>query len=332
MLSSAMSKQREAQKNMAKLDALVEGLREKILLALDQPEDIPVISAAPKCDSPAHVTIVNPETIQEGESHLIKRPTSTTPTGSGPATPPKANHRDSSSPGQVQHSLSADSTSVELGLTPRTPGYPPSSLLEMENNLRYIDSPAHSCPMPSNAALDHPYIDGTPTGLPRYRVNSEEDLYGLSWAGALGCGSTLFGERLLEPTVGGNEMLTLSFDENSLLNDPSTRQRAAALAAAAGTAVTFPYSGSSAGSNDSPIRSGGSFDGVNFRTGMSGHRGVSAAPRRQRNVAASSITMSRPRIRMMSEHRGIAAARNTVNAPPNGTSSLKRRTPDGFVG
>lgn len=334
MLLSVLKKKRVAQKNIAKIDALADGLRSKIQLELDQPEEIPVISTVPKPN--IHVTI-DPEPVQDGAFHSTTRLTATTPTGAEPSTPPKASHRHSSSPGQVQPCMSADSTSVELGLTPRTPGHPTGTFLEMEGNHKYINSPAHSCPMPSNAALDQPYIDSTPTGLPRYRVNSDEDLYGLGWAGALGCGSTLFGERLLEPSISGNDLLTLSFDENSLLNDPSTRSRAAALAAAAaaGTTGAFPQSGGSAGSNDSPIRSGGSFDGVNFRTGMSGHRGASAAPKRHRNIAASSVSMGRPRVRMMSEHRGIAAARNANGGAqgPAGSATTKRRTAtDGFVG
>ena len=337
MLSSVLTKQQDEQKAMDQLNALVEGLREKIRLELDQPAEVPVISALPESENATHATALSENAQDVGESHLKKATTS-----AEPSTPPKSSYRDSSSPGQLQHSLSADSTSVELGLTPRTPGYPPGALIEVDGNShRYIDSPAHSCPMPSNAALDHPYIDGAPAGLPRYRVNSDEDLYGFGWAGALGCGSTLFGERLLEPPTGGNnESLALSFDENSLLNDPSTRQRAAALAAAA-TADSLgatPQPAGSIGSNDSPIRSGGSFDGVNFRTGMSGHRGVSAAPRRRNNMSSMSISsMSRPRVRMMSEHRGIAHTRNNhpnhpgANGAP-GPAPLKRRTADGFAG
>lgn len=319
MLESVIRKKQELQKQMDEINTLVDGLHNKIWLEQDRPEDVPVIGPIPASDK----NTVSLDT-EPGKNRGVP------PAGKEPSTPPKPFNRDTAFPGAVQPTMSTDSTTVELGFTPRTPGPPSGPFLEMESSNRYAYSPAHSCPMPSNTGLDQPYMDCTPTGLPRYRVNSDDDMYGLGWAGALGCGSTLFGERLLETSTSGNDLLSLSFDENSLLNDPSTRSRAAALAAAAGATSSLPALASSAGSNDSPLRSGGSFDGVNFRTGMSGHRGASAAPKRHRNAVASSISMGRPRIRMMSEHRGIAASRN---AGGTGSTSLKRRTnPDGFVG
>ena len=194
-------------------------------------------------------------------------------------------------------------------------------------------------PTPNHAAtLNHPFIDGSPAGLPRYRVNSDDDMYGLGWAGALGCGTTLFGERLIESSRHGasnilnaptNDILALSFDEHSLLDNSSARTRAAALAASAAAA------NNNTGSQDSPLRSGGSFDGVNFRTGMSGHSGLSYPKRDRHNnhtgmLHASSASLPRRQIRMMSEHRGVAASRGAAQQQQQ---PLKRRTtPDAIIG
>lgn len=341
MLQSVTRKQFEVQQQLDEINRLAKGLREKIVLEQAQPEQHPVISL------PQNAHIVDGQLITTHDTHLA-----TVPDESHPTTPTKYRTVNNSSPttgdsGGNHSTLSNTSTNVELG-APRTPGPPQSSgagpFLEMDHGSgsdsyaaydQYVNSPAHSCPMPTvnaTANLSQPYIDGTPTGLPRYRVNSDDDMYGMGWAGALGCGSTLFGERLLESSghgtsnilnAAGNDILALSFDENSLLDNASTRQRAAALAAAAGTHT---------GLQDSPLRSGGSFDGVNFRTGMSGHSGVSQ-PKRNRNahhtgMLYSSAVLPRRQVRMMSEHRGVAHARGT-----GPTTGLKRRTtPDTMIG
>ncbi|KAG7362236.1 zinc finger C3HC4 type domain containing protein [Nitzschia inconspicua] len=342
MLQSVTQKQMEVQQQLDEINRLARGLREKIVLEQAHPEDHPVITA------PKHAHFLDGQ-LMTTDNHLPTIPDTLHPT-----TPTKYRTTNNSSPntggsGGNQSMASDTSTHVELG-APRTPGPPQSSgtgpFLEMDHGSgsgsysgydQYVNSPAHSCPMPTvnaSANLSQPFIDGTPTGLPRYRVNSDDDLYGLGWAGALGCGSTLFGERLLESSrqgtnnilnaAAGSDILALSFDENSLLDHASARNRAASLAAAAGAHT---------GSQDSPLRSGGSFDGVNFRTGMSGHSGVSQ-PKRNRNahhtgmIHSSAATLPRRQIRMMSEHRGVAQVRGT--APPAG---LKRRTtPDALIG
>lgn len=324
MLQSVTRKQRELQKQLDEINRLARGLREQIVLEHSQPEQHPVITA------PKNAQIVDGHLVTIANSHLA-----TVQDDSQPSTPTKYKTVNESSPQSVGVQ-STDSTQVELG-APRTPGAPPSSagpFLDMEHGSTnshhydsYVHSPAHSCPMPTADTtphpMDQPFIDGSPTGLPRYRINSDDDLYGLSWAGALGCGTTLFGERLLESSrrgnsrgnILGNDILALSFDEHSLLDNASTRNRVAALAASAGV-----------GSQDSPLRSGGSFDGVNFRTGMSGHRGLNQPITHAGSLHASSASMPRRQVRMMSEHRGVAAARGTA------THGLKRRTlPDGTM-
>ncbi|KAL3922654.1 MAG: hypothetical protein SGILL_002088 [Bacillariaceae sp.] len=342
MLQSVGRKQGEVQKQLDEINRLARGLREKIVIEQSHPEEHPVITL-PKSMQNVDGHLIN--SIHQEHEHLP-----TVPDDSQPSTPTKYRTGQHGSPhtGDSAGDRSDTSTQVELG-APRTPGPPQSSaggpFLEMEHGSGsqsydhpYVYSPAHSCPMPSvnAAALNQPFIDGTPTGLPRYRVNNDDDMYGLGWAGTLGCGTSLFGERLLEPSrngspsimnASGNDILALSFDEHSLLDNASARSRAAALAASAGV---------TAGSQDSPLRSGGSFDGVNFRTGMSGHVGLSQ-PKRNRNghhtglIHASSATLPRRQVRMMSEHRGVAHARGNPNAP--GAAPLKRRTtPDAIVG
>jgi hypothetical protein len=350
MLQSVSQKQREVERELNELNRLVRGLQEKIVLEQSHPEDHPVISP-PK----------NTQLLIDG--HLmsaIDENLPTVPDESQPSTPTKTYGVTTSSPqtgGSAggQSVRSHDSTAVELG-APRTPGEPsgrPVHFLEMEHgsgsgsygydhqHQQYTHSPAHSCPMPTPnraATFDHPFIDGSPAGLPRYRVNSDDDMYGMGWAGALGCGTTLFGERLIESSRYGtnsilnaptNDILALSFDEHSLLDNSSARTRAAALAASAASANN---NNNNTGSQDSPLRSGGSFDGVNFRTGMSGHSGLSYPKRDRQNnhtgmLHASSASAPRRQIRMMSEHRGVAAVRG------GGQQPLKRRTtPDAIIG
>jgi hypothetical protein len=356
MLQSVERKQREVQRQLDQINTLAVGLHEKIVLEQSQPEEFPVIeplktseNAASQQEGHADENDTTADSAQP-QHHQKHDPSDH---HQQPTTPTKASQGDSSSPattsvGGVELTHSTDSTTVELG-APRTPGPPVGynhhhggPYLEMEggsgsqggsggggfHSEQYLNSPAHSCPMPSAATprLEHPYIDGTPSGLPRYRVNSDDDLYGLGWAGALGCGSALFGERLLESSrhgtanilsASGNDILALSFDDNTLLAHASTRSRAAALVAASGaTAMAGGGSGGGSGSIDSPLRSGGSFDGVNFRTGMSGHRGLSQ-PKRDRNSGGP-----RRQIRMMSEHRGVVGV-------GGGTPSLKRKTTPG---
>lgn len=362
MLQSLERKQREVQRQLDQISTLAVGLHEKIVLEQSHPEEFPVIEPT-KNSQNANASMSQQEGGHGDENDTVTKsahpqhqqradPSSSTDHPQ-PTTPTKVFKGDSHSPASdsivgVELTHSTDSTTVELGTTPRTPGPPlgyhhEDPYLEMEggstsqassggfHSEQYLNSPAHSCPMPNaaTAQLEHPYMDGTPTGLPRYRVNSDDDLYGLGWAGALGCGSALFGERLIESRHGtsnilsanGNDILALSFDDNTLLAHATTRSRAAALAAAAGGTAAMAGVGTSGGGNvggsiDSPLRSGGSFDGVNFRTGMSGHRGLNQS-KRERNSGGF-----RRQIRMMSEHRGVAGSGVA-------TPSLKRRTTPG---
>lgn len=272
MLRSVLQKQEELQRELDEINGLVEGLKEKIHLEQDRLPDHPVIT------SPREIE----EILINDENDATAR------TPNAPTTPTNQHSLDASSP---RLTGSASSTEVNLGADQLTPAqYTPP----LES---YIHSPAHSCPMPG-PHLVQPFIDGEPTGLPRYRITSDDDLHGLPWT--FGCGSTLFGERLIEQECDTRHIMSLSFDDG--LVDSAER--------VAGRSLAARTIAANANLTDGTLRSG-SFDGpINFRTGMSGHTGLSLSRKK-------SSPMSRPHIRMMSEHRGIAAvARAHQNLQP----------------
>jgi len=265
MLRSVLRKQEELKQELDKINSLVEGLKEKIQILQEDPPDYPVIS------SPKEIEELQVNDENDVNSRVPNAPT--TPTNQGPG--------DISSPVGLHLTESVSSTEVHLGADHLTPAQhtPPYA--------HYAHSPAHSCPMPGSH-LAQPFIDGEPAGLPRYRITSDEDIHGLPWT--FGCGTTLFGERLIEQECDTSNIMSLSFDDG--LVDAAGRVAGRSLAAR-----TIAASGAL---SDGSLRSG-SFDGpINFRTGMSGHTGLSLSRKK-------SSPMSRPHIRMMSEHRGIAA-------------------------
>jgi hypothetical protein len=330
MLKSVVEKQQEVQRKLIEINNLAIGLREKIILEQEQPEEVPVISQ-PKKSSQILVVTGNNNNINASSSLPV-----IVQDGSHPSTPTRAfkvSHSNSpvGGSGGVESITSVNSTVVELG-APMTPGPPlqtPGSFLEMDGNMygnQYVHSPAHSCPM-----LDQPFLDDSPAGVGvlRYRVNSDDDMHGMGWAGIMGCGSSLFGERLIESSrietrnnnifntaSNGHDILALSYGENSIMEHSNSRQH--------------PRVVESSGSADSPLRRGGSFDGVNFRTGMSGHRGLGQPKRERQNtesIGNNNVTPQRV-VRMMSQHRGAAAARGK-----RGVQLQRRSTPaDTLVG
>jgi hypothetical protein len=282
MLQSVTRKQNELQRELDEVNRLTRGLRDKIRLEQQHPEEHPIITTR--------------QDIGEDENDVSA-------VGLNPSTPPKMTRTDSSSPMTgFQLTTSTDSTEVELG-EQRTPAQ-----YEQLNNQLVLHSPAHSCPMPSVNQLDQPFMDGHSAGLPRYRVNSDDDLHGLAWG--FGCGTTLFGERLIGHESDTGNIMALSFDD-SLVEDTATigahSRRGLTNASLAGQT-----SGESANNGDS-LRSG-SFDGINFRTGMSGHRGLNQI-NFKKNANASPI--ARREIPRMSAHRGIASVRGNLKRRPN---------------
>jgi hypothetical protein len=349
MLKSVVEKQQEVQRKLIEINNLAIGLREKIILEQEQPEEIPVISQPKKSNE----ILVNGQLVVTGnnsDSNNNINASSSLPVivqdGSHPSTPTRAfkvSHSNSpiGGSGGVESITSVNSTVVELG-APMTPGPPPQtpgSFLEMDGNMygnQYVHSPAHSCPM-----LDQPFLDDSSAGpgVLRYRVNSDDDMHGMGWAGIMGCGSSLFGERLIESSrietrnnnifntaSNGHDILALSYDDNSIMVHSNSHQRPRAATDAQSTRTGVVES---SGSADSPLRRGGSFDGVNFRTGMSGHRGFGLPKRERQNNESTGNNNTTPQrvIRMMSQHRGAAAARGK-----RGVQLQRRSTPDTLVG
>jgi hypothetical protein len=299
MLESVQKRQQELQKELDQIYVLAKGLQNEIMLQLQEPESHPVITQSRTLEG----VKVNDENDEIAGIKL-------------PATPPGITELEYSPQVGIQLTQSSDSTAVELGeghVDPHTPRTPAHSY----HNHILLHSSAPSCPMPLNFGLEQPYFGSQSQGLPRYRVNSDDDLHGLTWG--FGCGTALFGERLLEHDANTGNVMTLSFDDSLV-------DHAEAIGVAASRARNMAWSVNSGGEStnggaDSSLQSG-SFDGngVNFRTGMSGHRGLNQARKK-------TSPMSRYRqIPMMSAHRGVPAARGAINVGlqprrPQGTGS-----------
>jgi len=391
MLQSVLGKQQEMQRKLDEITNMMFGLKQQIVFEQGQPEAVPVITLPiPKKNEDRE--LISSETIESNNTDGSSLEANAGNAAAYPTTPTKNFLRPRSrSPGQniqgINSVESLDSTVVELGTSaPRTPGPPsltPGSYRADQANYttqtvpygqrqdHYLNSPAHSCPMPSNDTsgvnLDQPFLDDdvpSSTGVLRYRVNSDDDTSGMGWAGVLGCGSSLFGERLLEPSSDNNnnnatnsifntvnngrrDILGYAFEETALMQEANARRRAAALAAvAAGSNGHRIGLLESSGSADSPLRRGGSFDGgVNFRTGMSGHSGLGKPKRDHHNIGNSQhnahfanqynhLGLQQPRRKLMmsqmSQHRGAAA----VRLGPRPTTTLQRRSaaPDTLLG
>lgn len=282
MLRSVLRKQDELQRELEEINGLVDGLKEKIHTEQESLPEHPVITPPKEIEEEI---LINDENDVSARAHEAP---------STPTTDDTVHH--SSSPNNGIEVASASSTEVNPGGNPRTPA-------QQHSSPNYMPSPPNSCPMPGHLhhhELSHPFIDGEPAGLPRYRVNSEDDIHGLPWT--FGCGSTLFGERLIEHECDPGQGLALSFDDTLVEGTLATRNgtgRSLAARTIAANANLTP--------GDSHSLRSGSFDGpINFRTGMSGHTGLSLSRKK-------SSPLSRPNIRMMSEHRGIAATARAAN-------------------
>jgi len=278
LLQCVETKQRKLQRELDGITRFAEGLREEIEKAQGQQEGYPVISAPKE-------RLRTPEVNDENDATTGVRK---------PKTPPSR-----------QLGLRFDDATESV---PEGPGHDRAAA--HQNATNFINSPAHSCPESEPAGFDKPYMDNRSAGLPRYRMNSaDDDLHGLFWT--FDCGSALFGERLI-----GNDTERVvfdGFDDSSLVDD----RRNEGMPSRQAITPTGTSSGAQTHA-DFPLRRGGSFDGVNFRTGMSGHRGLTQA-------RTNPKTTARPQIRMMSEHRGVA--RVLGSGAGNGVALRRRTTP-----
>jgi len=274
MLDSVMEKRMQLQKELDEIDLLVNGLQSQIKAEQEKPEEHPVISARKES-----ISALRDELDTEGGPRT-------------PTTPPKRAQNQE----LLLDTSTTDSTDADLDYH-RTPEHRPV----------YENSPARSCPMPStehtdvsDPRLQQPFMDDQTAGLPRYRVSNDDADLGIT-GGLLGfgCGSGLFGERLLEDGpqrngIQGMDSMLPSFDDD----DATLGGR---------SFMTSRTGGSARGYR--PTRTG-SFDSgtVNFRTGMSGHAGLL-----QSKKHASPNAHSRREVRMMSDHRGVVQARGNQN-------------------
>jgi len=182
---------------------------------------------------------------------------------------------------------STDSPSKDYARTPGTPDQSPDSGVTF-NTVREISHPAATFPFSPNS-IDNADLSGV--GLPAYRRNTS-----LDYADSFGCGATSFlgthvfsdGEQAASPLrfTDGNE----------------NRLRASSADGEGGH--TQPYLVLT------PTLTS-SFDTVDFRTGLSGHRGLTNA--KKSNVGNSPNNTRRGRMMMMSEHRGIGRVRGPLN-------------------
>jgi hypothetical protein len=294
MLESVILRERELQRQLLELQQLADGLRRKIDFEGRQPVVHPVIADVKALDGDIMVNDEN--NVSASLSNLD--------------TPPK----DSQSLGGIRPLIrlaaSSDSTEVEIR---------DHHLL---NQGTFVSSPAHSCPMPSDTAtMSQPFLVQRLNGLPPYRVESHEDLSGLAFG--FGCGSALFGERLIEHHPNSRDtdsLMALSFDDSLVDDIPLTIGDNGRPHFSSNHTIRL-HGPHTVLSNDSPTRPessirSASFDAepINFRTGMSGHSGLSQMKKK------GSSPSQRRHVSLMSSHRGIAAAPRNIPAA-RGTAS-----------
>lgn len=185
---------------------------------------------------------------------------------------------------------SIDSTSKDVTHTTGTPDQSPDSGVAL-NNAREIAHPAATFPFSPNS-LDNADLSGV--GLPAYRRNTS-----LDYADSFGCGATSFLGTHVRIFSDGEQADTsrLRFTDGSENRLRST-------------------SADGEGGNSQPYLTltptlTSSFDTIDFRTGMSGHRGLTNA--KKSSIWSSPNTRRNQTRMMMSEHRGIGRVRGPLN-------------------
>lgn len=156
----------------------------------------------------------------------------------------------------------------------------------------------HSNPLPgSPVSIDN--ADIANSNLPRYRrSNSNEDLHPLS----LGCGTGLLGET--------SEIFASSLGRPEITRDEENqRERTNSYNSHDASHSSFNYQ-----QYGTPTLTS-SFDCIDFRTGLSGHRALTSAHKWQNGAP-------RRQIRMMGEHRGIARIRQVRRTSPQSSPSF----------
>jgi hypothetical protein len=292
MLETVRAKQQDLQRSLDEVQQLSNGLRDKIHFESKEPEVHPVI---------AHPRLIEEDMVTQNNENERSGPAAT-----NPVTPPKIK--------QGTGSFSTD----ELALTGSAGS---SGIVDM--GIHGVHRPRHPNAMTIHSSaltnMDRPYMGGPSTGLPSYRVNTEDEFHGITLG--FGCGTSLFGERLIESQNLGDDdsLMALSFD--SFVDDAQTIGGVSSGATASSHHAMHGVSGDNH-APESPLRSG-SFDGINFRTGMSGHRGLSQAKKK----ASPCATRELPK---MSAHMGIGVGRSArrVNSPAQHSPARYVPSPD----
>lgn len=189
--------------------------------------------------------------------------------------------------------------------------------LEVSENRGLLYPSATTRLPPSPNSIDNSEFnrfEANAPGMPRYRRNTEDDMNF-----AYGCSSLFVWEE-------ANQGIGLSFDSLDSVNQPSRppHQRQSDDIRGDQGSLSSPLRpivpASSPMLSSSMLSS--SFDTVDWRTGMSGHRALSknTSPR-------ATITRN---VRLMSEHRGIGAGR-AASRNSNSPSSSPASVPPHFV-
>jgi hypothetical protein len=158
------------------------------------------------------------------------------------------------------------------------------------------------------------------TSIPVYRRTvSEDDMDQL----AFGCGAALLGQGSSGLFSGGAPNIMAPFEslgdvQEAYHNTQTSSPAGSGQPARPRSAMDHHQHYQNPHDNYPAPTLTSSFDGINFRTGMSGHRGLSHAT--ITSAAHHSPTPRYRHMRMMSEHRGIARARGPPSRQPHGES------------
>lgn len=198
----------------------------------------------------------------------------------------------------------------EALLAPQSPKN--SYLIESMDHLGFLGgcggcSPQRAAKLSPNTIV-HCDVEHIPAFTRIRRSTSEDDIRSL----AFGCGSSLFGDN---ESQAGKDISGLSFDSMEE-NAPPRIAHAATTQEYRAPHVVRNLQTPTSHLQQNVSLSSPSFDNINFRTGMSGHRGLSSA-----KAASPKLKMlARSEIRMMSEHRGIGQVRGLARGRGGSTS------------
>jgi len=157
-------------------------------------------------------------------------------------------------------------------------------------------------------------------GMPRYRRNNDDDLHEFTY----GCGSALFGKAF---HLYGSEH---SLEESAPQPPPARPLESASPDHHFGSSASparppqnqAHVSNFMSAGTATPMGLSASFDTVDWRTGLSGHRGLSGLSKTSPRSNPNSASSSRNTVRMMSVHSGIGSIRARHSNSPSSSPAL----------